>query len=162
MTRRPIVPSVQDPRRRGVALVAVLAAMAVMLLLLGGMLQLALLGRRQLVRELVVAQAESLLEAAADRAVSRLRAEPGWSGGSERVASEAIVGAGDAELVTEVTPAGESRKLRVVVDYPAGRPDSIRRERAFVVILPRTSSPSAASESSPDPDSSTVSLEVQP
>jgi len=142
--------------RRGVALVAVLAAMAVVLLLLGGLLRLAVAGRRQLVKELDVRQAESLLEAAADRAVVRLRAEPGWTGGTERVASEAIVGAGDAEVVTAVTPSGAGRTLRVVVDYPAGRPDSIRREKAFAVALPQ------APPVSPDPDPSTASPEALP
>lgn len=146
---------VPEPRR-GVALVAVLAAMAVMLLMLGGMLSLAVAGRRQLVKELDVRQAESLLEAAADRAAARLRAEPAWSGGTERVASEAIVGAGDAEVITEVIASADARTLRIVVDYPAGRPDSIRRERSFAVAPPR--SPTA----SPDPDPSTASQEALP
>jgi hypothetical protein len=38
--------------RRGATLVAVLAAMAVVLLMVGGMLKIALLGRRQFLKEL--------------------------------------------------------------------------------------------------------------
>jgi len=142
--------------RRGVALVAVLAAMAVVLLMLGGTLTLAVAGRRQLVKELDVRQAESLLDAAADRAVARLRTEPGWTGGTERVPSEAIVGAGDAEVVTEVIASADTRTLRIVVDYPAGRPDSIRREHLFAVPLPQ------APPVSPDPDPSTAAPEALP
>lgn len=148
--------------RRGVALVAVLAAMAVVLLLLGGILRLAVLGRRQLVKELDVRQAESLVEAAVDRAVGRLRVEPGWTGDSERVASEAIVGAGDAEVVTDVRQADAAHAIRVVVDYPAGRPDSIRRERAFVIVLPRPSPASTDPDPATDPAPSTDSPEALP
>jgi len=144
--------------RRGMALVAVLAAMAVMLVMLGGLLRLGLLGRRQLLRELDVRQAESLLEAAADRAVARLRAEPAWSGGSERVASDAIVGRGDAEVIVAVEAAGGDRRLRVVVDYPAGRPDSIRRERVFAVAPAALEPPSTPSE----PPAATASPETSP
>lgn len=141
--------------RRGVALVAVLAAMAVVLLMLGGMVSLAVAGRRQLVKELGVRQAESLLEAAADRAAARLRTEPGWTGGTERVPSADIVGAGDAEVVTEVIASADARTLRIVVDYPAGRPDSIRRERSFAVAPP-------APPQSTAPDPSTAPPEALP
>ena len=155
MTRSAGFAPTPDPRR-GVALVAVLAAMAVVLLLLAGLLKLAVAGRRQLVRELDVRQAESLLEAAADRAAAKLRTDPAWSGGTERVASEAIVGAGDAEVVTEVIASPDTRTLRIVVDYPAGRPDSIRREHLFAVPLPQ------APPVSPDPDPSTAAPEALP
>ena len=112
------------------------SAMTVMLLVLGAMLRFGLLGRRHLLRELDVHQAESLVEAAAERAVVRLGVEPAWRGGSEQVGSEAIVGRGDAEVRVVVEPAGDSCSLRVVVDYPAGLPNSIRRERSFTVALP--------------------------
>lgn len=119
--------------RRGATLVAVLAAMAVVLLMLGGMLKIALLGRRQFLKELELRQAECLLEAAAERAVIRLRAEPGWTGGQTTVASEAIVGKGAAEVTTSVTLKPDGVLLGLVVEYPAGRPDSVRRERALRV-----------------------------
>ena len=119
--------------RRGATLVAVLAAMAVVLVMLGGMLKIALLGRRQFLKELELRQAECLLEAAAERAVIRLRAEPGWSGGRTTVASEAIVGRGAADVITAVTLTPDGVSLGLVVEYPAGRPDSVRRERAVRV-----------------------------
>jgi len=122
-----------SPSRRGATLVAVLAAMAVVLLMLGGMLKIALLGRRQFLKELELRQAECLLEAAAERAVIRLRAEPGWTGGRTTVASEAIVGNGAAEVTTSVTPSVDGVSFGLVVEYPAGRPDSVRRERAIRV-----------------------------
>jgi len=122
-----------SPSRRGATLVAVLAAMAVVLLMLGGMLKIALLGRRQFLKELELRQAECLLEAAAERAVIRLRAEPGWTGGQTTVASEAIVGKGAAEVTTSVTLKPDGVLLGLVVEYPAGRPDSVRRERALRV-----------------------------
>ena len=119
--------------RRGATLIAVLAAMAVVLVMLGGMLKIALLGRRQFLKELELRQAECLLEAAAERAVIRLRADPGWSGGRTTVASEAIVGRGAAEVTTSVTLTPDGVSLGLVVEYPVGRPDSVRRERAFRV-----------------------------
>ena len=143
--------------RRGMTLVAVLAAMAIVLAMIGGMLKVGLLGRRQLLKELELRQAECLLEAAADRAVARLRAEPGWTGGGTTVASEAIVGAGDATVTTTVTPSVDRIVLRIVVDYPAGTPHSVRRERSFPVsrdlLLPGPapdSPPSTVPEPSPD------------
>lgn|GEM_PF-1030303 len=122
-----------SPSRRGATLVVVLAAMAVVLLMVGGMLKIALLGRRQFLKELELRQAECLLEAAAERAVSRLRAEPDWTGGQTTVASEAIVGNGAAEVTTSVTPSDDGVRLGLVVEYPAGRPDSVRRERTLRV-----------------------------
>ena len=119
--------------RRGATLIAVLAAMAVVLVMLGGMLKIALLGRRQFLKELELRQAECLLEAAAERAVIRLRAEPGWSGGRTTVASEAIVGRGAADVTTAVTLTPDGVSLGLVVEYPVGRPDSVRRERALRV-----------------------------
>ena len=119
--------------RRGATLIAVLAAMAVVLVMLGGMLKIALLGRRQFLKELELRQAECLLEAAAERAVIRLRAEPGWTGGQTTVASDDIVGKGAAEVTTSVTLKPDGVLLGLVVEYPAGRPDSVRRERAIRV-----------------------------
>ena len=119
--------------RRGATLIAVLAAMAVVLVMLGGMLKIALLGRRQFLKELELRQAECLLEAAAERAVIRLRAEPGWTGGQTTVASEDIVGKGAAEVTTSVTPGDDGVSLGLIVEYPVGRPDSVRRERAIRV-----------------------------
>ena len=119
--------------RRGATLVAVLAAMAVVLVMLGGMLKIALLGRRQFLKELELRQAECLLEAAAERAVIRLRADPGWTGGRTTVASEAIVGRGAADVITAVTLTPDGVSLGLVVEYPVGRPDSVRRERAIRV-----------------------------
>lgn len=121
------------PGRRGATLIAVLAAMAVVLLMLGGMLKIALLGRRQFLKELELRQAECLLEAAAERAVIRLRAEPGWTGERTTVASEEIAGAGAAEVITTVTPGEDGVGLGLVVEYPVGRPDSVRRERVLRV-----------------------------
>ena len=119
--------------RRGATLVAVLVAMAVVLVMLGGMLKIALLGRRQFLKELELRQAECLLEAAYERAVIRLRAEPAWSGGRTTVASEAIVGRGAADVTTAVTLTPDGVSLGLVVEYPVGRPDSVRRERAIRV-----------------------------
>lgn len=124
----------QPPQgRRGATLIAVLAAMAVVLLMLGGMLKIALIGRRQFLKELELRQAECLLEAAAERAVIRLRAEPGWTGERTTVAAETIVGAGAAEVTTTVTPGDDGVSLGLVVEYPVGRPDSVRRERVLRV-----------------------------
>ena len=145
--RPPARPTVAPPPRRGAALVAALAALAVVLLVLGAMIEIGLLSRRQLGRELVARQADCLLEAAAERAAARLRAEPGWAGGRETIPASSIVDAGDADVVTEIAPDGAGSLVRIVVDYPAGRPDSVRRERAFAVAA---IAPSARSQVSPE------------
>jgi hypothetical protein len=140
--------------RRGATLVVVLAAMAVVLLMLGGMLKIALLGRRQFLKELELRQAECLLEAAAERAVIRLRADPGWSGGRTTVASEEIVGKGAAEVTTSVALKPDGVSLGLVVEYPAGRPDSVRRERAIRVardVLQPLPSPTVPPSTVPEP-----------
>ena len=140
--------------RRGATLVAVLAAMAVVLVMLGGMLKIALLGRRQFLKELELRQAECLLEAAAERAVIRLRAEPGWTGGQTTVASDDIVGKGAAEVTTSVTLKPDGVSLGLVVEYPVGRPDSVRRERAIRVardVLQPLPSPTVPPSTVPEP-----------
>jgi len=140
--------------RRGATLIAVLAAMAVVLVMLGGMLKIALLGRRQFLKELELRQAECLLEAAAERAVIRLRAEPGWTGGQTTVASDDIVGKGAAEVTTSVTLKPDGVLLGLVVEYPAGRPDSVRRERAIRVardVLQPLPSPTVPPSTVPEP-----------
>ena len=150
--------------RRGATLVVVLAAMAVVLVMLGGMLKIALLGRRQFLKELELRQAECLLEAAAERAVIRLRVEPGWGGGRTTVASEAIVGRGAAEVTTSVTLTPDGVSLGLVVEYPAGRPDSVRRERAIRVardVLQPLPSPTSPPSTVPEP-SAVVTPEALP
>jgi hypothetical protein len=47
------------------------------------------------------------------------------------VASEAIVGNGAAKVTTSVTPSDDGVRLGLVVEYPTGRPDSVRRERVI-------------------------------
>jgi len=128
--------------------------MAVVLVMLGGMLKIALLGRRQFLKELELRQAECLLEAAAERAVIRLRAEPGWTGGQTTVASDDIVGKGAAEVTTSVTLKPDGVLLGLVVEYPAGRPDSVRRERAIRVardVLQPLPSPTVPPSTVPEP-----------
>ena len=131
--------------RRGSTLVAVLAAMAVVLLMLAGMLKIGLVGRRHLLKELEVRQAECLLEAAADRAAARLSADAAWPGDLRTVSADEIVGSGPAEVTTEIAAAGQgSRSIHIVVDYPAGRADSVRRERVFpFTSFPGTSPPAS-------------------
>ncbi len=145
--------------RPGSTLVAVLAAMTVVLLLLGGMLKIGLIGRRQLLKELDARQAECLLEAAADRAAQRLAADPAWSGDARTVAADQITGVGAASVTTSIA-AGEGRgpALQIVVDYPAGRTDSVRRERTF----PFTPPAAVRSPTSASPPTDPPSLEVSP
>ena len=49
------------------------------------------------------------------------------------MAAEEIVGRGAAEVTTSVTPIDDGVSLGLVVEYPVGRPDSVRRERALRV-----------------------------
>ena len=144
--------------RRGATLFAVLAAMAVVLVMLAGMLKIGLLGRRHLLKELEVRQAECLLEAATDRAAARLLADAAWPGDVRTVPSGEIVGAGSAEVTTAIEQGrAGSAIIRIVVDYPAGRADSVRRERVFpFTFSPGTSQPASdpVPPSQPSPEDS--------
>ena len=101
--------------------------------------------RRHLLKELEVRQAEGLLEAAADRAAARLSADAAWPGDLRTVSADEIVGSGPAEVTTEIAAAGEgSRSIHIVIEYPAGRADSVRRERVFpFTSFPGTSPPAS-------------------
>lgn len=121
--------------RRGAVLIVALVCMLVMMSIVGGMLQGALLARRQLHEQRDLRQAEAILEAGADRAFLRLEKDPLYVGETMMFSAEEIVGSGRAEVSIEVVPAvsDEPKQLRVVVEYPTGQVHSIRKTRRFPV-----------------------------
>jgi Tfp pilus assembly protein PilX len=132
-------------RRSGMVLVAALVCLLIVTSLVGSMLQGTLRARRQLHAERDRRQTELLLEAGADRAASRLAAEPDFRGETWQVPAEAIVGRGEGRVTTEVSsaadnqlPSEQSWQVRVVAEYPLGSGSSIRRSRTFFVTSPNT------------------------
>ena len=121
--------------RRGAVLIVALVCMLVMMSIVGGMLQGAILARRQLHEQRDLRQAEAILEAGADRAFLRLEKDPLYAGETMMFSAVEIVGSGRAEVSIEVVPAAsdEPKHLRVVVEYPTGQVHSIRKTRRFPV-----------------------------
>ena len=129
---------------------------------LGAMLRFGLLGRRHLLRELDVHQAESLLEAAAERAVVRLGAEPAWRGGSGAAitawvtSSAASVGSAGASGARAPAASAASSTVVPLVQRVAAQATTMKAAIRFVRSAPRkTSTRLAARSSSRSPLSAT-------
>jgi hypothetical protein len=122
-------------RRGGVVLVAALVCMAIVLGIVGSMLQGALRARRQLHAERDLRQTELLLDAGVDRAANKLAEDTDYVGETWKTPASEVLGAGTGEVVIEVTRPGDSDSwnVHVAAEYPAGAQTSVRRARTFSV-----------------------------
>ena len=127
-------------RRNGLMIVAALVCLLVVTSIVCSMLKGTLRTRRELHAERDRRQTELLLEAGADRAVSRLANEPDFRGDTWELPATAIVGQGAGRVTTEVSTStdNQSRQLRVVAEYALGRDLPIRRSRTFPIASPKT------------------------
>lgn len=125
----------QAPRRRGAMLVVALACLAIVMAIIGVMLQGALRARRQLHVERNLRQVELLLEAGLDRAAFQLAGEDDYAGETWRIPASDLLGNGDGEVVIVATHSGDAEpwRVRVAAEYPVGSPASVRRTRTFLV-----------------------------
>lgn len=126
------------PRKRGAALICVVACLAVATLLLGGMLKTALLTMRQVRTERHLRQTEWLVQAGAERAAFRLASDVGYTGEEWSLAADEIVGTEPGLVTISVSRDSTDRaSVRVVAEFPAGSAASIRRTREFLIGLPQ-------------------------
>ena len=122
-------------RRRGAMLVVALACLAIVMAIIGMMLQGALRARRQLHVERDLRQVELLLEAGIDRAAFQLASDGGYGGETWRIPASDLLGYGDGEVVIVAERSGDAEpwRVRVAAEYPVGTPKSVRRSRTFLV-----------------------------
>ena len=122
-------------RRRGAMLVVALACLAIVMAIVGIMLQGALRARRQLHVERDLRQVELLLEAGLDRAAFQLANDDGYEGETWRIPASELLGSGEAEvvIVAQRSDDAEPSQVRVAAEYPVGAVTSIRRTRTFQV-----------------------------
>lgn len=122
-------------RRQGAMLVVALACLAIVMAIVGVMLQGALRARRQLHVERDLRQVELLLEAGLDRAAFQLASNDDYEGETWRIPASDLLGASDAEvvIVAERPTDAEPWQVRVAAEYPLGTVASIRRTRTFQV-----------------------------
>lgn len=125
----------QAPRRRGAMLVVALACLAIVMAIVGVMLQGALRARRQLHVERDLRQVELLLEAGLDRAAFQLASDYDYTGETWQIPASDLLGRGDGEVVIVATRSGDAEpwRVRVAAEYPVGTPTSVRRTRTFLV-----------------------------
>lgn len=124
-------------QRRGAVLIVALVLMAVVMALLGVLLQGTMRARRQLHVERDRRQTELLLDAGMARATLRLSGEPEYRGETWRLEPQTIVGGGAGE-VTIVAALDEARpqwKVHVVAEYPLGDDRSVRRSRTVLIPI---------------------------
>ena len=125
----------QAPRRRGAMLVVALACLAIVMAIIGVMLQGALRARRQLHVERDLRQVELLLEAGLDRAALQLAGDDDYAGETWQIPASDLLGRGDGEVVIVAARSGDAEpwQVRVAAEYPIGTPASVRRTRTFLV-----------------------------
>jgi type II secretory pathway pseudopilin PulG len=129
-------------QRRGAVLVVALSCMAIVMAIVGVMLQSALHARRQLRLERQLRQAELLVEAGLDRAAIKLVQDGSyerevWLVPAEELDTGQIAknGEGDGKVEIEVIRNDEETDwlVRVVAEYPTGTVASARRTRTFPI-----------------------------
>lgn len=122
-------------RRRGAMLVVALACLAIVMAIIGVMLQGALRARRQLHVERDLRQVELLLEAGLDRAAFQLDSDDDYAGETWQIPASDLLGRGDGEVVIVAERSGDAEpwQVRVAAEYPVGTPRSVRRSRTFQV-----------------------------
>lgn len=121
--------------RRGAMLVVTLACMAIVMGIIGMMLQGALRARRQMHAERDLRQACLLADAGLDRAAAQLASDERYDGETWQIPAEQLLNAGDGEVVIAVDRRRDADgwSIRVAAEYPAGGPTSVRRTRTFTV-----------------------------
>jgi hypothetical protein len=115
-------------------LVVTLACMAIVVGIVGVMLQGALRVRRQLHAERNLRQTELLLSAGLDRAAHKLKATWDYDGETWKIPADELLTAGAGEVVIRVVAVdGEPWQVSIAAEYPLGTVASVRRSRTFVI-----------------------------
>jgi len=109
-----------------------LIALLVTSLMIGSLLKIAAMSHRQLKRDEYRLQASFLADAASERALVRLKIDPGFLGDEWRVPAEQLAPGRTATVRTSVTPdlVNPNRQIiEVMAEYPVGHPDFVRITR---------------------------------
>jgi hypothetical protein len=121
-------------RRRGVALVAALVCLVIVMALLGNMLVGALRIGQQMRVERDRRQCELLLQAGLDRAARRVSAATPYPGEVWDVPAAEIGGTADGQVTIRVWRLGAAPpQILVLAEYPLGNESSIRRSRTVTL-----------------------------
>ena len=117
-------------------MICVVACLAVVTLVLGGMLKATLLTMRQVRTERHLRQTEWLVQAGAERAAFRLASDGQYSGEEWSLSADEIVGSDPGLVTISVSRDSPDRaSVRVVAEFPSGNDASIRRTREFLISL---------------------------
>ena len=123
-------------KRPGVALVCVVACLAAVTLLLGGMLKATVLTSRQVRVERQLRQTEWLVQAGAERAAFRLANDAGYTGEEWKLAADEIAGTDSGVVTISVQrDSTDQATVQVVAEYPSDSTAAIRRTRDFLFSL---------------------------
>jgi type II secretory pathway component PulK len=124
--------------RRGGVMVIALVCMTVSMLLIGALLRLAVIDRRQIRADHSRLQSDWLAESALDRAAHRLRADPAYTGDQWEIPATDLGGrhAGRVEIAVAAVQGDNSRRsVTVVALYPVGADRFSQRTKTITVRI---------------------------
>ena len=117
--------------RRGAVLVAAMVCVLILTLMSAALLRTVSLAREQSRSEARRMQAECLADAAVERAVARLRAEPKFEGEKWDITADELQAAAPAAIAIRVESNDEVWKVRIQADFPGDATLRARTVRAF-------------------------------
>ena len=120
----------QHPRsdaRRGAVLVAAMICVMILALMSAALLRTVSLAREQSRSEARRVQAECLADAAIERAVARLRAEPKFEGEKWVITADELQAAASAAVAIRIESTDDVWKVHIQADFPG---DATLRARA--------------------------------
>lgn len=124
----------QHPRprlRRGAVLVTAMVCVLILTLMSAALLKTVSLAREQSRSEARRTQAEWLADAAIERTVARLRAEPEFEGEKWDIAADELQATAPATVAIHVEPTDNAWKVRIQADFPADATFRARAVRDF-------------------------------
>jgi type II secretory pathway component PulK len=126
-------------KRSGVAIIAALVCLLVVMAILGAMLRGTLRNYREMRSERDLRQAELLLQAAHNRVLQRIKNDTEYHGETWNLPADEIAGTGDGRVTIEITPATRQAagNAKVMAEYPLGGETSIRRSLVFQIPVKR-------------------------
>lgn len=135
-------------KRSGLFVLVALTCLLIVSAIVVSMLQSAIRMRRQLHTQRDLCQTELLLHAGAERAASRLKNAPDFSGDTWELPAEAIAGHGSGRVTTQVTRSDSdaTSQIHAVAEYPLDRGFPVRRSHTFNIPNPADSAANPSEE----------------
>jgi len=126
-------------RRRAVAALIVLLAIAIAVVVFGSLLKTARIAHRAGTDEAAQAQAEWLIESAIERAARKLADDPGYRGETWNLSAKQL-GLPEKGLVVITVETSDDqsneRAVHIRADYPNHPHDRYRRSRQLTIAIP--------------------------